>query len=1069
VVRERCASSLRGKSSLAIMLACLIAGLVPLRQAATSAADLALVAEKAEKGVSRLSINVSAFPVATPVPGGRIAFVSYRDGNEEIYVMNSDGSGVTRLTNNLAWDRWPAWSPDGARIAFDSDRDGNYEIYVINADGTGVTRLTNNPAYDGEPSWSPDGSRIAFMSSRDGNAEIYVMNSDGTGQRNLTNNPASDAGYSWSPDSKRIAFVSTRDGSPDVGRMYVMEADGGSVMRLTDTGVGSPSWSPDGSRISFLCHRDGGWNICAMNADGTQQRNLTNIRLANGEHSWSPDGTHIAFVGDCDYDDIIDATCNIYIMSSDGTEVLRLTNNPAGYGALSRSPDGRRIAFVSDRDGNAEIYVINADGTGLMNLTNNPAGDYSPSWSPDGTEVGWHDIAPFVSDKQSLISTLASPTFDFQGIPMPSAAYEEEGSSDLLARLEETQGTGLLSVAEVSALQRLVLTEEALSDLYPSYALAADDTADGALSLLLIGLGFVRAFQEVDKNLADTPFSPIAHELSVRVTAKIVDLLNKAFQQVEYTISDPGEREAFRMMRETIWRAVQLRIVEAQDPFVDRGMTFLNAFSDVTLKPMAMEILLDRYVGQTQQIIDRAVHTADPEYSGLDKHEVHPTDERARLQMEGVIDQVEIWSEYHHETYEHFKDTADLPGMVGDLADIASMTGILAPIAQVVARVSDVMEGLLVGYGSVKSWEFLQCLESQAFDAEARIYDPSIAGGDYTGPCERAHRLGLFSLRGDEERGASLGIEAKARVEGELAEYGALVESVLEALEGEDEEELVVLIEQLLQEDEALAGEMGMMDVALAATDPEGSTELYAREMEFQLQSMVFYASLIDTLMAAGDEGELKGQAIAEGEELLDALATYEVGVEALPEVVGMEEEAGTALLAIGKVSVPELEVGEEVSIEVEVLNVGSASSREVSLKITGGEHVRISEERMHVGQLDAGEGEELVFHGEAASEGTEILMVELYEGEQYVTGEMVMAEVAPSRTEIVAPHLMIQPWLGLLCGVMGLIPLILGSGIGVWWWRRASRGVQHCRHCGTSNVTGSRYCIRCGEGLSGR
>jgi hypothetical protein len=113
---------------------------------------------------------------------GRIAFISKRDGNWEIYVMNADGSGQTNLTNNPAHDWGPSWSPDGRRIAFYSDRDGNWEIYVMNADGSGQTNLTNNPADDWGPSWSPDGRRIAFFSDRDGNREIYVMNADGSGQ-----------------------------------------------------------------------------------------------------------------------------------------------------------------------------------------------------------------------------------------------------------------------------------------------------------------------------------------------------------------------------------------------------------------------------------------------------------------------------------------------------------------------------------------------------------------------------------------------------------------------------------------------------------------------------------------------------------------------------------------------------------------------------------------------------------------------------------------------------------------------------------------------------------------------
>ena len=87
--------------------------------------------------------------------GGKIAFVSTRDGNEEIYVMNADGSNQTNITNNPAGDLLPCFSPDGTKIAFTSWRDGDYEIYVMKADGSNQTRLTNNPAGEYSPSWGP--------------------------------------------------------------------------------------------------------------------------------------------------------------------------------------------------------------------------------------------------------------------------------------------------------------------------------------------------------------------------------------------------------------------------------------------------------------------------------------------------------------------------------------------------------------------------------------------------------------------------------------------------------------------------------------------------------------------------------------------------------------------------------------------------------------------------------------------------------------------------------------------------------------------------------------------------
>ena len=138
----------------------------------------------------------------------KIVFVSERDANDEIYVMNADGSGQTRLTNNSSGDRAPAWSPNGSKIAFSSNRGrGGSGIYVMKSDGSGQNTVTDIPASD-EPAWSPDGAKIIFTSNRYGSTDIYVMNANGSGQTNLTNNPAIDNAPAWSPDGAKIAFTS---------------------------------------------------------------------------------------------------------------------------------------------------------------------------------------------------------------------------------------------------------------------------------------------------------------------------------------------------------------------------------------------------------------------------------------------------------------------------------------------------------------------------------------------------------------------------------------------------------------------------------------------------------------------------------------------------------------------------------------------------------------------------------------------------------------------------------------------------------------------------------------------
>jgi TolB protein len=226
--------------------------------------------------------------------GRRIAFLSLRKGDGEIYVMDSDGGSVRELTFSRANDDDPSWSPAGDRIAFESSRTGgDTEVWVMRADGRGQTRLTSSPGFDGDPSFSPDGTRIAFTSTRDGNRELYVMRADGSDQRRLTftSGPVDDPTVdgvdqnpSWSPDGKRIAFDSTREGSLDV---FVMAADGSDQRRLTDSPAidAIPVWSPDGRLLLFSSDRTSRdrRELYTMRTDGTAVRRLAAGLAAQGD------------------------------------------------------------------------------------------------------------------------------------------------------------------------------------------------------------------------------------------------------------------------------------------------------------------------------------------------------------------------------------------------------------------------------------------------------------------------------------------------------------------------------------------------------------------------------------------------------------------------------------------------------------------------------------------------------------------------------------------------------------------------------------------------------------------
>jgi Tol biopolymer transport system component len=220
--------------------------------------------------------------------GTKIAFESYRDGNWEIYLMNADGSGLTRLTNNSSYDLNPSWSPGGDKIIFDSERDGDGEIYVMNADGSSVTQLTNNTAGDANPDFSPDGTKVVFVSYRTGTAHIFVMNADGSSQVNLTASAGGGYEPAWSPDGAKIAFSTSRVGGPEI---FVMNADGSNPIRLTDS-IGEnerPDWSVDGERIIFSGFRGSDYDLYVINADGSSEVNLTDTSEVDECYpSWQP-------------------------------------------------------------------------------------------------------------------------------------------------------------------------------------------------------------------------------------------------------------------------------------------------------------------------------------------------------------------------------------------------------------------------------------------------------------------------------------------------------------------------------------------------------------------------------------------------------------------------------------------------------------------------------------------------------------------------------------------------------------------------------------------------------------
>ena len=263
------------------------------------------------------TILVEAAQPSVVLPTGPIAFITNRDGNNEIYIANEDGSNPVNITNRGSDDREASWAPDGNRIAFVSDRDGNNNIYVIELSDLSVRQLTTESSNDFNPAWSPNGDKIAFVSDRFGDNDIFVMNTDGSNPVQISADVTNDREPAWSPDGNRILYTTDAGGENNI--VVVNASDGLNLQQLT-SGAGDnryATWSPDGSRIVFHSNRSGTNHVYSMNSDGTDVQQLT-FEGANRFAFWSPDSNRILFTSDRSGSD------QLYIMNRDGSNVQPL-------------------------------------------------------------------------------------------------------------------------------------------------------------------------------------------------------------------------------------------------------------------------------------------------------------------------------------------------------------------------------------------------------------------------------------------------------------------------------------------------------------------------------------------------------------------------------------------------------------------------------------------------------------------------------------------------------------------------------------------------------------------------
>ncbi|HAX71490.1 MAG TPA: hypothetical protein DCY14_17880, partial [Anaerolineae bacterium] len=279
-------------------------------------------------------------PSVTPSPrptlpfGGRIIFTCTRGDYNQLCLVNRDGSGYTQVTDMIASNYYPVFTPDGSSILFASNRSGStFDLFLLNFGDKLVYQLTDGIGNVISPDYSPDGRIVAFA-NRVGNGPtaIWMVNADGLNPRLVYTGAKDIVAVAWSPDGRKIAYAMAME-TPQEYQIYTMDVNGRNHLKISQDlqGIGgSVDWSPDGG--SLLIH-----------AGPFGDKDIFRVDVATG-----------AFV--------------------------QLTDGGNNAGA-SYSPDGQYIVFNSLRnDEQADLYIMRADGTNPVQLTNHPEPDWGAKW-----------------------------------------------------------------------------------------------------------------------------------------------------------------------------------------------------------------------------------------------------------------------------------------------------------------------------------------------------------------------------------------------------------------------------------------------------------------------------------------------------------------------------------------------------------------------------------------------------------------------------------------------------------------------------------------------------------------